>query len=126
MTDETRRETIGLLKAEIKFIEQGEYRRSKGDAWRVPSIFLDSPICLHLNKAHHSESCKSCLLLAFVPEEHRQKRIPCHYIPLTPVGDTVKSVEGWADQEELEEKVLRWLKAALCQLESETKQPAEE
>ncbi len=85
--------------------------------WRAPSIFLDSPLCLNSGKPRPSEGREACALWPFVPEEHRNQRIPCHHIPLTPMGDTANSIEGWADQQELEEKVKQWLRETLRRLE---------
>ena len=64
--------------------------------------------------------------MRFVPDEFRKVRVPCHHIPLTEAGDTVKSVEAWADQRELEDMVKAWLRRTMGQLEETLRNPPRE
>jgi hypothetical protein len=126
MTVNAEAKVVALLKAELGFVEKGGYTRPARISWRAPSIFLDSPICLNFGKCRRTEPCEACPLMPFVPQEHRKKPIPCHHIPLTPMGDTVNSMEGWADQQDIEEKVKQWLRETLRRLEVAEGSPAEE
>ncbi len=123
MPAKSHRELMAMLERELKFIEEGGYARSGRRSWRPPSFFLDSPLCLNGNPAQPPRPCAECHLMAFVPPQHSHEPIPCHYIPLTPQGDTVHSVEGWADQQELEEKVKQWLKETIQKLAEEANLP---
>lgn len=105
------------LKAELEFIEHGGYRERDRASWRPSSIFLDSPACFHMSAPQERHSCEECPLMQFVPEEHRKKKVPCHYIPLNEAGDTIKSAEAWADQDEIEDLVKTWLRGTMVQLE---------
>ncbi len=89
-------------------------------------MFLDSPTCLNFAVPHKVFPCNECVLMRFVPVERRKEGIPCHYIPLTEAGDTVKTVEAWADQSELEGLVKAWLQRAIEQLERTLRDSTEE
>jgi hypothetical protein len=45
--------------------------------------------------------------------------VPCHRIPLNESGDTVETIEGYEDQQKLEETVKEWLLAKIKQIEQE-------
>ena len=45
---EQERDTLELLKFELKFLEDGGYGRSPRTPWRPPYIFEDSPSCPNL------------------------------------------------------------------------------
>lgn len=80
-------------------------------------MFLDSPTCLNFATPYKVHACDECVLMQFVPAERQKESTPCHHIPLTDAGDTVKSAEAWADQDELEDLVKAWLRRAIGQLE---------
>ena len=56
---------------------------------------------------------------ALVPAEHRQENIPCHHIPLNARGESVDDLEGSDNQQNMEENLAVWLRAAIRQLEAE-------
>ena len=117
-SEEENYRTLETLKAQLDFIEKGGYRIPDNALWRPPpAMFLDSPTCLNFRGAHTTRPCDACILMRFVPQERSRVAIPCHHIPLTEVGDTVASAEGWADQSELEELVKAWLRRAIAQIE---------
>jgi hypothetical protein len=118
--------TLGALRAQLDFLEQGGYRSQSNASWRQPEIFIDSPTCLNFSALHKTRSCEECLLMQFVPDERRKMLIPCHHISLTEAGDTVASTEGWADQDELERFVAEWLRKAIARLEEEIRDSAAE
>ncbi len=109
--------TLDKLKAQLDFIEKGGYRQPGHTPWRPPAIFLDSPTCLDFAIRHKGRPCNQCVLMRFVPNERRKEGVPCHHIPLTEAGDTVKAAEAWADEEELEDLVKAWLRRTIAQLE---------
>lgn len=119
-------ETLQRLKAQLDFIEAGRYRQSSRTPWRPPAVFLDSPTCLNFGTSYGVHPCDECVLMRFVPAERRKASIPCHHIPLTEAGDTVKSVEAWADQDELEDLVKAWLRRTIALLEQRLGISAEE
>ena len=59
------------------------------------------------------------LLTDFVPSEAQQEQIPCHFIPLNNMGETVDSMERHAHQLELEEALKNWLRSTIARLEGE-------
>lgn len=117
MAVEGNRDTLEVLKTELDFIEKGGYHPADPTAWRAKSIFQDSPTCLNFKDPQGRHPCDECRLISFVPSACRKQRVPCHHIPLTETGDTVESVERWADQQELEEVVKSWLRRTIKQLE---------
>ena len=108
---------LEVLKAELHFLEDGGYGRSVRTPWKATSTFLDSPTCLNFGDPQRREPCANCPLIALVPAPQRSNLLPCHHIPLTKAGDTISTVQGWADQDELEDAVRNWLRATIKRLE---------
>ena len=54
-----------------------------------------------------------------VPEECREKKIPCRHIPLNVNGETVDSLYRTGTQEELEAALAIWLKSTIRRLETD-------
>lgn len=117
MAFEDKVDILPILKAELDFLDGGGYGRSVRTPWRPTSPFLDSPSCLNFGDPQRKQPCTECPLMALVPPAHRSSSLPCHYIPLTAHGDTVRSVEGWANQEEVEEVLRNWLRSMIERLE---------
>jgi hypothetical protein len=113
------RDTLETLKFELAFLEQGGYGRSPHTPWRQPEALLDSPSCVNFGDATRSIPCDECLLMQFVPPEHRGEAIPCHHIPLDKEGETVHLLERWGTQPELEEKLANWLRKTIARLEEQ-------
>jgi CheY-like chemotaxis protein len=114
MTDD--RDVLDVLKAELDFIDAGGYGRSVRTPWKPTSIFEDSLTCLNFGDPNHTHPCSECLLIEFVPPEHRHNRAPCHYIPLNAKGETVASLEG-GNRDDLEDAVKQWLRTHISQIE---------
>ena len=114
-----RSELLGLLKAEMAFLQGGGYRLSSRTPWKAPLIFEDSPTCLNFGKAARPHPCTKCVLMRFVPLRRRAARVPCRYIPLNAEGETVDGLYRYASQEEMEQAVARWLAGAIQRLETE-------
>jgi hypothetical protein len=115
---------ISLLKAELDFLEAGGYGRSVRTPWKPTSIFQDSLTCLNFGDPERTHPCSECLLIDFVPPEHRHESVPCHHIPLTATGKTVATIEQKDDQSEAEEKLKNWLRETIARLEKERDKPA--
>ena len=96
---------ISTLRRELEYLEQGGYRNS--DAWRLPMIFEDSPICMRLENASCLEN--SCPLLELISPAARQRQTPCRFIELNDKGDTVDSFYRTGTPSELEAAVRQWL-----------------
>jgi len=82
-------EILELLRFELKFLEDGGYRRSPRTPWRPPFILEDSPSCLNLGDPARTHPCSECLWMKFVPEELQNKNSPCRFIPLNEKGETI-------------------------------------
>ncbi len=113
------RETLDLLKFELKFLEDGGYGRSPRMPWRAPRIFEDSPSCLNFNDPSRPHPCPECALMQFVPEPCRGEPIPCRFIPLGPHGEDVDYFYRCATQPELEEALTGWLRKQISLFEQQ-------
>jgi hypothetical protein len=110
------RDPIEVLKAELDFIEKGGYGSSVRTPWRREAAFRDSLTCLNYAEAVKIHPCSDCLLIDFVPIEHRAEATPCHHIVLNDRGETVESLEardGW------ESALKEWLRDKIAHLEEE-------
>ena len=121
MSDD-KRDVLEVLKFELSFLEQGGYGRSVRTPWKATSAFQDSPTCLNFNDPARPHPCSECFLTDLVPSESRQEDIPCHFIPLNNLGETVNSLERHAHQVELEETLRKWLRLTIARLENERAQ----
>ena len=119
MTTPDDRDVLETLKAELAFIEQGGYGRSVRTPWKPTAFFQDSLSCLNFGDPKRTHPCEECFLMQFVPPDQRSEDVPCHHIPLTPTGETVAALEQMENQEEMEEAVKNWLRAAIKKIEAE-------
>lgn len=113
---------LAVLKAELKFLENGGYRKL---TWHPQFIFEDSPTCLNNRDLEKLHPCSECALAKFVPPESREASTPCRHIQLNEKGETLETLYRWASQEELEASVSRWLKATIQKLEQDESQDPE-
>lgn len=118
MSDD-KRDILEVLKFELNFLEQGGYGRSVRSPWKATSMFQDSPSCLNFNDPARPHPCNECMLNDFVPSGAREEVIPCHFIPLNDLGETVDSMERHSHQPELEEALKTWLRSTIARLEKE-------
>src|SRR5579864_6886374 len=114
-----RRNLLEVLNAELGFLEKGGYRHTARADWRPHFIFQDSPTCLNFDPTRPARPCSDCALMQLIPEDQRDKKIPCRYIPLTKDGETIDSFYHTGTQEELETAVWEWLKNTISTLERE-------
>ena len=114
-----KRDLLDVLKAELQFVQKGGYRQTERADWRPQFIFQDSPTCLNLDPTPPSKPCNNCNLMQLTPEDRRDKKIPCRYIPLSENGETIDSFYRTGTQEEMEAAVARWLKSTITRLEQE-------
>lgn len=82
------------------------------------SVFQDSKICPNFGYPYRAHACGECLLYDFVPAGGRTEEIPCHHIPLDPTGTTVETLGERGDRQKIEEKVKRWLRTKVKEIES--------
>lgn len=113
------RDLLEVLKFELEFLEKGGYGRSPRAAWRASRIFEDSPTCLNHALQEKARPCSECVLMQLVPEEHREKAVPCDHIPLNETGETVDALCRYATQQEMEEVLKKWLRATIQRMEEE-------
>ncbi len=111
------RDILEILRFELDFIEKGGYGRSVRTPWKPTSAFQDSVTCINFGDPHRNHPCDECLLMQFVPEERRSENVPCHHIPLTESGETVDALEPRESQQDLEEKVKKWLRTTIRRIE---------
>ena len=111
--------TLQVLKNELRFVQKGGYRQPL--LWRPPLVFEDSPICLKHSCAACPET--NCVLLNFVPEERRHDTVPCRYIPLNDLGETIDSLYRTGTNEEIEDTLQNWLLKTIGQLEEQCERP---
>ena len=111
------REIIEGLQLERDVLVGGGYGRSVRGPWKEERLFRDSITCLNLGQEVKRHPCNECTLWEWVPEEHKEEDIPCHFIPLNDRGQSIVSLEGAGDREEAEKALLGWLNSTLQQLE---------
>ncbi len=110
-------DVIEMLKIEKSILQDGGYGRSVRTPWKENRLFRDSVICLNLGEEMARIPCRECLLWDFVPAEHRREEIPCHFIPLNEMKETVYSLEQAGKREEAEQALLDWLNQTIGHLE---------
>ena len=114
----TDKETLEILRFELKFLEDGGYGRSPRTPWRPSFIYVDSPTCLNFNDPSRPHTCDGCSLMQFVPEKHRSEPVPCWTIPIGTEGQTVENLYACGSQAELEEMLKAWLRTKISKIEA--------
>jgi len=109
---------IDQLKLQRDILRNGGYGRSVRTPWKPTKLFRDSVTCLNFDEVVKRHPCSECLLWEWVPENHRDEDIPCHFIPLNEHGESIASLEDVKDREEAEKALLGWLDSAIAQLEA--------
>lgn len=117
MATTDKRDLLAVLKAELEFVEKGGYRHTSRAPWRPQFIFQDSPTCLNFDPAQPPRPCNDCVLMQFVPDFLRNKKVACRYIPLNEQGETIDSFYRFGTREELEAALRKWLRSAIERLE---------
>lgn len=110
---------LEVVNAELKFLEEGNYRHPRKNAWHPQLIFQDSPTCLNYTAPETPPDCSHCPLMELVPPDLRSAHIPCRHIPLNAAGETLETLYESADQTEIESTVARWLRSVIQKLEEE-------
>jgi hypothetical protein len=116
-----RADLIRLLEAELDVIEGGGYGRSVHDPHTPKPMFQHSLACInHWEVPGHEQGChQDCVLMDFVPNQHKDTELPCHHIPLNLAGETVKSLEEQDTEEAMQQAVAHWLRATIERLKKE-------
>jgi hypothetical protein len=114
MKEDAKKKLLKHLKRELKFAEDGGYRRP---SWHPPLVFEDSPACPKYHDPGNLDACLECPLRTLVPEDLRGEKLPCRHIPLNGRGETLASLYRWAAQAEIEAIVTKWLKVKISELE---------
>ncbi len=109
---------IRLFETELDFMEGGGYGAPAGQPNKAKAVFSHTPVCINswVVPGHKSDCHDECILLDLVPEDHKKEDMPCHFIPLNDVGDTVRSLEEKGDPDRLEAEVKSWLKTKITRL----------
>ena len=117
------RDILEVLREELAFLEGGGYRGS-GRPWERKSIFQDSATCLNYGYPYRAHPCNECQLLDFVTPEHKNEWIPCHFISLNEVGETIELLEQDDNEEKMEHALKGWLQSSINVIEEERSQLA--
>jgi len=111
------KEIIDQLKLQRDIVKDGGYGRSVRTPWKEERIFRDSITCLNVGEQVKKHACNECLLWEWVPEEHKDEDIPCHFIPLTAEGQNIAELEESGNREGAEQALAEWLDSTILQLE---------
>jgi hypothetical protein len=104
----TKEEIIEKLKLERSIVADGGYGRSVRTPWRPTEYFRDSISCLNVGEPEKVHPCTECFLIKYVHPAHRDKELPCHFIPLSREGETIYSLLRIGDVEKLVQLLLEW------------------
>jgi len=124
----TAEKTLSTLKQELEFLNQGGYQKPIGSRqplfcmetsaeWRQPSFFEDSPSCPKQRYCPCNPE-GDCVLLGFVPGEHRHEAVPCRHIPLNDQGETINSLDRTTTHEKIEGTLRNWLVKTIERLQT--------
>jgi len=116
------KEIIDQLKLERDILKNGGYGRSVRTPQTPTRLFRDSITCLNFGEATKRHPCNECLLWEWVPENHQDEDLPCHFIPLNDRGDSIASLEDSEDRDEAEKALLGWLNSVIDHLEAKLAQ----
>lgn len=106
-----------VLRLELVFLDAGGYSAWAGARWRLPLVFEESPTCPNFNDTTHSVACRDCTLMQLVPLRHQGKPVPCRFIPLNELGETLDTLYRWGTMDDLNLIFRRWLVHTIGQLE---------
>ena len=112
----SRHTILELLKAELKFVETGGYRRCSRSPWRAAYVFEESPSCPNYSDPSRPHRCADCWLMEFVYPDLRDEQIPCRFVQLTPDGVSVDSLYRYGTPVETEQVLRRWLSERIREL----------
>jgi hypothetical protein len=111
----TKEEIIEKLELEKSILADGGYGRSVRTPWRPTQYFRDSITCLNVGESEKVHPCTECFLINYVHPAHRDKELPCHFIPLNSEGETIHSLLRTGDVQKLEQTLVKWLEATRSQ-----------
>jgi hypothetical protein len=111
------KEILHEIKLQRSILQDGGYGRSVRTPWKPTQLLRDSLTCLNFDEVVKKHPCDECLLWDWVPEEHRDQDIPCHFIPLTSEGASIATLEGEGEREKAEKALLGWLDSTINKLE---------
>ncbi len=117
---------LDTLKKELEFVDHAGYRTpvgarqplfcmETGASWRKPTFIEDSPVCPK-EKYCACNPEGDCVLLGFVPSEHKHDTLPCHHIPLNEKGETIASLA--TDRDKVEPVLRNWLVSTIEKLQA--------
>jgi len=113
------KEIIEQLKLQRDILKDGGYGRSVRTPWKEERLFRDSITCLNVAEEVKKHPCNECLLYDWVPEDHKDEDIPCHFIPLNEEGKSIAELEDAGKSEEAEQALLVWLDSTIDRLEEQ-------
>lgn len=108
MTDDLK-DIIEQLKMERDVLRDGGYGRSVRSPWKETTLCRDSVTCLNFGESQKVHPCSECFWSEWVPKQHRNEELPCHFIPLNENDDTLAALLARGDRDGAEEALLKWL-----------------
>lgn len=119
------KEIIDQLKLQRDILKDGGYGRSVRTPWKEERLFRDSITCLNVAEQVKKHPCNECLLWEWVPEDHKDEDIPCHFIPLNEQGKTIAELEDAGKHAEAEQALMVWLDSTIQKLEEKALKPVD-
>lgn len=113
------KEIVEQLKLQRDILQDGGYGRSVRTPRKEERLFRDSITCLNVSEEVKKHPCNECLLWDWVPEDHKDEDIPCHFIPLNEEGKNIADLEDAGKREEAEQALLAWLNSTIQRLEQQ-------
>ena len=117
------RDILEVLREELVFLERNGYRVTRQQPWDGNSIFVGSPTCINYGYPYRAHPCNECQMLDFVSPEHQKEWIPCHFISLNELGESIDLLEH-DNEDKLEQAVKGWLQSSIDVVEEERSQLA--
>jgi hypothetical protein len=120
MATSDRKEIISQLKLQRHILTAGGYAPSPRAGGKEERLLRDSITCLNVFEEEERHPCNQCLLWDWVPERHRYREVPCHYIPLDAQGRGIAELEAAGERQQAEKCLRAWLDSTIQALEAKT------
>jgi hypothetical protein len=111
------REVLQVLRFELNYLEQGGFERDR-TLQGTESPILGGFACLNFGDPLRRHACRECGLHQFVPTDRQNEEFPCHYIRLTPSGETVASLIEKHEPQRMVTALKDWLRTTIACLEA--------
>jgi hypothetical protein len=107
---------LQILRYELNYLEQGGFDRDR-ILFGLQSPFLGTFACINFGDPLQAHACRECLLHQFVPKDKQSEEFPCHFIPLSPSGETIAELIQKHDPKRMASVLTDWLRTTIESLE---------